>query len=158
MIMLLAALIGVSTAAAADPYAPLTLYDGAWTAVASGGEVTPLENHCARTGRFFACEQVVRGKTMALVVFLPAGSSELGQSYLTQALTTGGERPGPWHRLLIEGDRWTYGDITPPGAKASRERTVNQFFGPNHIHYKVQTSRDGRAWVTTASGDERRSP
>jgi hypothetical protein len=68
-----------------DPYAPLKLYDGKWD-VAMGGEKEPtrLENHCARTGLFFMCEQVVRGKTGALVVFLPfAKTATGGEEYRT---------------------------------------------------------------------------
>ena len=56
-----------------DPYAPLKLYDGKWDSTTTIGpkEVIRIENHCARTGLFFVCEQAVNGKTEALTVFLP---------------------------------------------------------------------------------------
>ncbi|MEO8926696.1 MAG: hypothetical protein ABI306_05980, partial [Caulobacteraceae bacterium] len=79
---------GHAVAAADDPYAPLKLYDGAWIVTSSDGKTTRLDNHCAKTGLFFACEQVVNGKPAALVVFLPQGKTAEGQTYRTQALTT----------------------------------------------------------------------
>jgi hypothetical protein len=42
-----------------------------------------LVNHCAKTGVFFACEQVVDGKTADLVVFLPRGATGGTQHYRT---------------------------------------------------------------------------
>ncbi len=143
-------------AAADDPYAPLKLYEGAWSAVTSGGKSTAIENHCARTGLFFACEQVVNGKPAALVVFLPRDRRQEGQVYLTQALTAGGDKPGPWHVLTIDGDRWIYADAGRPRAKARRERTVNTFSGTDYIHFEIQRSTDGKTWTTMTSGDEHR--
>jgi hypothetical protein len=64
-----------------DPYAPLKLYDGSWEVKVSLPEpkTDHLENHCARTGLFYACEQVANGKTGALVVFLPVGKTSSGR-------------------------------------------------------------------------------
>lgn len=47
-----------SARAADDPYAALQLYDGKWLVMPSDGpkEGVRLENHCAKTGLFFACE------------------------------------------------------------------------------------------------------
>lgn len=146
-----------ATVAADDPYAPLKLYQGVWTVVSSDGKITRLDNHCARTGLFFACEQGVNGKPAALVVFLPQGKTVEGQTYRTQALTADAGPPHPWYHLTVDGDHWVYaasagGDKTHP----LRERTLNQFSGPDRIHFDVQTSKDGQTWVTTLSGDERR--
>ena len=147
-----------SMAATDDPYAALKLFDGKWIAVSSAGGATPIENHCARTGKFFACEQMVNGKTAALVVFLPDGPTEKGEAYLVQTLVPTGQKPGLWRTLTIEGDRWTYSDPAPRGGKARRERSVDQFLGPDHIHYELQSSVGGKAWITVRSGDQRRAP
>ena len=142
-----------------DAYAPLKLYDGAWTVVSSDGKTTHLENHCARTGLFFACEQVVNGKPAALVVFLPQGRTGEGQTYRTQALTTDAGPPHPWYHLTIDGDRWVYAASAGDDKDHPlHERTLNQFTGPDRIHFDVQTSKDGKTWTTTLSGDERRGP
>ncbi len=150
--------VGAAGAAQADdPYAPLKLYAGAWTVASSDGKATHLENHCARTGLFYACEQVVNGKPAALVVFLPQGRTAEGQTYRTQALTADAAAPHPWYHLAIDGDRWVYA-AGPAGDKDHplRERTLNQFLGPDRIHFDIQTSKDGKTWITTLSGDERR--
>jgi len=151
--------LGAASAQADDPYASLKRYDGDWTVISSDGKTTQLENHCARTGLFFACEQVLNGKSAALVVFLPAGKTAEGQTYRTQALTADAHTPGPWFHLAIDGDRWVYA----AGAERDKnhplhQRTLNQFSGPDRIHFEVQTSKDGKAWTTTLSGDEQRAP
>ena len=141
-----------------DPYAPLKLYDGQWLMTTSDGKSVALANHCARTGLFFACEQVVDGRPADLVVFLPqARTAAAGQTYRTQALMADGAGVHSWHTLIIDGDRWTYlGDEPTPGAGV-RDRTLNTFAGSDHIHFETQTSADGKTWTTTSGGDERRT-
>ena len=79
---------GPSHAGASDPYTPLALYNGRWDSQSGdGGDKAAdvhLVNHCDKTGRFFVCEQVVNGKTEALVVFLPVGASGDSLRYRTQ--------------------------------------------------------------------------
>ena len=154
----LAFIPAIAVAAESDAYAPLKRYEGKWIATSSGGKTTAIENRCARTGLFFVCEQGVNGKAAALVVFLPRAQEGPAEVYRTQALTAAGDRPGPWHVLTIEGDRWVYADAEAPRGKARRERTINTFSGPDHIHFEVQRSFDGKTWTTTMSGDERRAP
>ena len=133
-------------------YAPLKLYNGKWSVSSSDNKTVAVENHCARTGLFYACEQVVNGKSEALVVFLPQGAADAGQVYRTQALRANASKPGPWYTLIIRGDEWIYvGE-----GERMHDRTVNHFDGPDHIHFDVQTSTDGKAWTSSTSGDERR--
>jgi len=140
-----------------DPYAPLKLYEGRWSVVSDqDGKTTAVENHCARTGLFFACEQVVNGESAAIIVFLPHGRTADGQTYRTQTLTASADAPRPWYTLTIDGEQWTYAPDT--GGKPGRERTLNQFTGPDKIHFDVQNSTDGKTWTTKMSGEERRIP
>jgi hypothetical protein len=140
-----------------DPYAPLKLYEGRWSVVSDqDGKTTAVENHCARTGLFFACEQVVNGKSAALIVFLPHGRTADGQTYRTQTLTAEAGAPRPWFTLTIDGERWTYAAVAD--GKPARQRTLNQFSGPDRIHFDVQNSKDGKTWTTKMSGEERRIP
>ncbi len=150
---------GAAAAQSQDAYTPLKLYAGSWVVTSSDGKTTRLENHCAQTGLFFACEQVVDGKSEDLVVFLPEGATAEGETYRTQALGADAGSPHPWYHLTIAGDRWVYA-VGAAGDKAHppRERTLNQFFGPDRIRFDVQTSKDGKTWLTTLSGDERRAP
>ena len=144
-------------AAGPDPYAALQLYDGAWSVTTDGqAGTTNLVNHCARTGLFFACEQVINGKTGALVVFKPIERRADGQAYMIEALRADGHAPGPWSLLIIDGDRWVYPDDFMEHDQRVYTRTVNVFTGRDRIHFEIQRSTDQKSWTTQMSGDERR--
>ncbi len=89
------------------------------------------------------------------MVFLPTGSGPEGLAYRTQALSAEGKATHPWYTLTIDGERWVYGgEVGASGV--SHDRTLNRFSGPDHIHFDVQTAKDGKTWTTTLSGDETR--
>ena len=140
-----------------DPYTPLRLYAGQWRLTPEGkGKALVVDNHCARTGLFFACEQVVDGKPADRVVFLPKGETAQGQVYRTQAMDADGVTAHPWSDLTIKGNDWVYSNTKADVGKPVRHRTLNHFSGPDHIHFDVQSSVDGSIWTTEASGDEQR--
>jgi len=61
-------------AATSAAFGPIKLYEGTWTLVAAhtmAGEGKPdtIVNHCHEGTAFYTCEQVVNGKSLALVVF-----------------------------------------------------------------------------------------
>jgi hypothetical protein len=146
---------------AGDPYAPLRLYDGKWDLVpASDGKAADpvhIENHCAKVGEFFACNQIVNGKNMALVIFLPLHPLENGgYAYRNQALGVEGDDPSRWGKVEIVGDRWVYSSGQTDKGKKTYWQTINVFSGADKIHFEVQKSDDGVKWVTTMSGDEAR--
>jgi hypothetical protein len=145
-----------------DPYAPLRLYDGKWDLVPAGGDkpAAPvhIENHCAKVGEFFACNQFVNGKNMARVIFLPTHPIEDGgYAYHNQALGVEGGGSGSWGRLEIVGDRWVYSSDETDNGKKIYHRTINVFSGSDKIHFDVQRSEDGVNWTTKMSGDEARA-
>ena len=157
------AMVAVTKASAAnagdDPYAPLRLYDGAWEATMASApkDTVRLENHCAKTGLFFVCEQVVAGKTGALLVFAPVAKLPGGgEEYHTKALPPSGIPAGDWGKLTIDGDRWTYSWEDEENGKKTYWRNVNVFTGSDAIHFELQNSTDGVTWKTQNSGDERR--
>jgi hypothetical protein len=155
----LAAPGGPAAPAPADPYAPLALYAGHWRLTTAGeAQTVDLVNHCARTGLFFACEQVVDGKPVALVVFLPTTRGEKGQAYRTQALDADGAAVHPWYDLTIDGDDWTYAHKGEKDGKPLFQRTLNHFTGADHFAFTVQTSPDGAIWTNVTSGQEERVP
>ncbi|PMX05381.1 hypothetical protein C1Y23_34945, partial [Pseudomonas sp. GW460-12] len=86
------------------------LYQGSWEVHMTGGEKPDhLNNHCARTGTFFSCEQEVNGKAGALVIFLPTGRNSAGAlEYRTLAVLPDASKPGDWGHLVIDGNTWTY--------------------------------------------------
>ncbi len=124
----------------------------------TAGKIDHLANHCSRAGDVFVCEQVLNGKTKALVVFQLEGEVGHSRTYRTRIMPPGGAgAPGPWNYLTIEGERWVYGAAVDDDAKHPlRARTINEFSGTDHIHFEVQSSRDGKVWTITASGDETR--
>lgn len=140
-----------------DPYASLNLYDGDWEVKVSAPEpkTDHLENHCAQTGLFFACEQKVNGKTGALVVFLPMGKAAGGaQEYRTQALMPDASPAGEWGHLVIDGDTWVYTWESGDAKNPVHWRNTNRFSGKEKIHFEVQKSEDGTTWKTQMMGDE----
>jgi hypothetical protein len=140
-----------------DPYAPLKLYEGKWDATTTAGDktITHLENHCTATGRFFMCEQKVNGKTEALIVFLPIGSTgPTNEKYKTAFLNADATPSGGWNDLTIDSDRWVYSWEDADGNAKVYWRNINTFSGASHIHYEIQRSDDGITWKTVKRGDE----
>jgi len=116
-----------------------------------------IENHCAKVGEFFACNQFVNRKSVALVVFLPSHPLENGgYAYRNQALGVEGDDTSTWGNLEIVGDRWVYSSDATDNGKEIHRRTINLFSGPDRIHFEVQRSDDGVNWATKTSGDEAR--
>ncbi len=128
------------TGVADDRYAPLGLYDGKWDYTTTIGEKESihLENHCTKTGLFFACEQMVNGKTAALIVFLPvARMASGGEEYGITGLSADANPPADWNKLTIEAERWVYSWEDTDGGKKVFWRNVNQFSGPSKIHFEI---------------------
>jgi hypothetical protein len=140
-------------AAQPDPYEALKAMDGHWTATASGGRTRRIDNSCARTGRFFVCEQAVGGQPAALVVFLPRGREEGKLTFKTQTLTAAGDPPGPWRELTIAGDTWTY--LEPAHGVAPKRRTVVTHSGPDYMRAEIQVEVKGDAGDDAKDADWR---
>lgn len=134
-----------------NPYVPLQRYEGAWR-VMPDGKTKPdrLVNDCARVGRFFACQQTVNGKPGPLLIFIPDSAGH----YHTQVVRGDGAALGPPGTLTLSDDHWVY--LSKPDSKGVRYRTVNDFQGPDRIHFVVAHSSDGKRWVVTLSGVEER--
>ena len=145
---------GAAMAAGLDPYAPLTLYNGAWTVTPARGASLRLDNHCARAQMFYSCEQVVNGRSQAMVVYLPTGVSGADLTYRTAAVAADGRAPGDWTTLTIRGSDWIY--MPRPKAGQAATRVLNHFTGADHIHFDIQSSADGKTWTTTSQGEEQR--
>lgn len=141
----------------ADPYAPLSNYDGTWSVVANAAAgakpAAPdtIQQRCSRTGKFFVCEQTVNSKTAGLMTFIP---TILPGIYITQTLLPTGQALG-LGELTIDGDRWAYSSRETANGKMLYHRTTNLFSNGNKtIQFKVEESNDGEQWTTTLSGTE----
>lgn len=151
------ALLLQSTAAVVTPsFSDIAVYNGAWTVTASktmagAGKSDSLVNHCTRSEAYYSCEQVVNGKPMALIVFVPA---EAPLTYHTQPILPSGYATGRGD-LTISGDHWTFLGKDTEGDKTTWYRTENYFSGKDKIHFEQYESTDSKTtWKMTNSGDE----
>lgn len=136
-------------AAEADPYEALKAMDGHWTVTTGSGRTEKVDNACSRTGLYFVCEETVEGKPTALVVFQPKGRNEGKLTYRVQTLTAGGDRPGAWKDLAIEGTTWTIADVEHRAGR--RTRTVITHSGPDYMHVEVEAQGKDESWIPVSS-------
>lgn len=142
-------LLIATPALAADPYDALTAMDGHWRVTTGSGRTETVDNACSRTGLFFVCEETVQGKPAALVVFRPKDREEGKLAYRVQTLTAGGDRPGPWQDLVIDGTTWTISAADhQPGRKT---RTVVTHSGPDFMRVEVQSEGKDETWSTVST-------
>ena len=142
--------------AKADPFADLRLYHGAWTVTAqdaSGTHTDHLRNQCTAMDAYYACQQTLNGKAIALVVFVPAGPGQFGvNNILPDGQATGRTR------LTITGSRWVYASQSTANGHTTYYQTINTITSPASIHFVSRQSDDGHTWKVNLSGDEQRDP
>jgi hypothetical protein len=136
---------------------PLRLYEGTWMVKAEHGDRTQtFTDTCQTSGtRFYECEHVIDGETIALLVFVPG--DEPGH-YYTQSVLPSGTALGRGD-LAISGDTWVFNTRTVrENGSVNYQRTTRVYSGKDHdtIHYVLERSDDGLHWATTNSGIEKR--
>src|SRR5579862_3605040 len=93
----------------APDFAPIKVYEGRWTVVsahtmAGDGKPDTIANHCTEGTAFYTCEQVVNGKSLALLVFT---ATDDPAKFHTQPVLPSGLAAGRGD-LTIAGDHWTF--------------------------------------------------
>ena len=133
---------------------PLSVYDGSWLvtpkpAAGESAKTDHLTNHCHLTDAFYTCEQVVNGKSMALLVF--TGGATAGRFHSTVVLPDGspGGKPGD---LTIDGGHWTFLNTDSAGKPAFR--VENYFKDRDHIHFEQYKAKPDGDWEKVGEGDE----
>jgi hypothetical protein len=165
--LLLIALLQNSPAAqpAHDPFAPLAIYNGAWTVHAehpwggngpgaAPGTADHLISRCQHFTEYFACEQTINGKPQSLLVYT-AGSApgELHSRFISPEGLAGGRGD-----LTLDGNHWTYLDKPPAPLKGNWSRTENFILDHDHIRFEeYESSDEGKTWTKTNSGTEDRT-
>ncbi len=145
---------------AGSKFAPLHLYDGAWTitsphSMAGEGKPDLLVNHCIETEAYYACEQVVNGKPMALIVFT---ATDNPAQFHSQPVLPDGHAAGRAD-LTLNGDHWTFfAASTDDAGKPIWYRTENYITGHDKIRFEQYESSDNKTWVKKNEGDEVRTP
>lgn len=153
--------LAVRALPAPDGLDALTAYAGSWRSEIhhlptpyskAGNARTRLDNRCWRARAFLACEQVVDGKPVTLVVYLQGPGP--GQ-YVTHELPAdgGAARDGT---LRIVGKRWIFPWRFDDHGRPVQARVVNVFHGRDAIEYRQEYSLDGVHWTVMATGRETR--
>ncbi len=153
---------GLSVSAApAEGIEKIAAYAGTWTSRIehfdtpygkAGIDVSTLHNDCWRSGGFYACHQIVNGKSTALLVFTYNAKDDL---YTSITIPSGGGETGSG-TLRISGAVWTYPWELRDGAKTIQFRVVNVFHGPDRIEFRQEYSTDGEHWMLMGKGEERK--
>jgi hypothetical protein len=132
-----------------EPFAALTVYDGAWTVSVDGGKPDSLVNHCYSGAAFYTCEQLVNGKAVALLIFTVGKKS--GNFDVDNVLPNGHASSDT--DLIIDGNRWTFLTHGGAGGKLSF-KVENTFRGRDAIHFETfSTEDDGITWKKVGGGD-----
>jgi hypothetical protein len=137
--------------------APLGSYAGTWIVRPDHNDHPQVDTDtCQASGaRFYECEHVVDGETIALLIFVPG--DEPGHFY-TQSVLPSGTALGRGD-LAINGDTWVFNSRTQrEDGSIKYQRTTRVFSGRDKdtIHYQTERSDDGLHWVTSSTGVERR--
>jgi hypothetical protein len=137
--------------------APLSIYAGTWTVRPDHGEHPQIQTDtCQSSGtRFYECEHVVNGETIALLIFVPGDEPD---HYYTQSVLPSGTALGRGD-LYINGDTWVFNSKTQrENGSVNYQRTTRVYSGRDKdtIRYQMERSDDGLHWVTASSGVEKR--
>jgi hypothetical protein len=141
---------------ASAAFTPLKVYEGTWRiasahTMAGEGKPDTVVNHCTEGTAFFSCEQVVNGKSVALVVFT---STDDPTKFHSTPVSPTGHATGRGD-LTIVGDHWTFlGSGKDDSGKEIFYRTENFFTGQDKIHFDQYESSDNKNWVKKSEGDE----
>jgi hypothetical protein len=144
-------------AAPANWVTPLRMYEGTWVVKTEHSDhPQTITDTCQTSGlRFYECEHVIDGETIALLIFVPGDEPN---HYYTQTVLPSGTALGRGD-LLVQGDTWVFNTKTvrEDGA-VDYERTTRVYSGHDKdtIHYQLERSDDGLHWETTNTGVEKR--
>ena len=138
----------------------ITAYAGTWKTRTehlnspyskAGKETATLKNNCWRSGDFYACHQIVNGKSAALIVFTYDAKHKLYHNY---AIPAGGGKAYPGGELFIKGNVWTFPWKYEDKGKTVYFHNINVFTAPNTIEYRIEYSTDRAHWTLMAKGRE----
>jgi len=143
-----------------DPFSDLTIYDGNWTVHAThpwsgapAGTAERLQSRCKRFTLYFACEQTVNGKVLALIVYT---KGETRGHFNTRTIAPNGLAGGRGD-LVIDGTHWTYLDKPPASLTGPWSRVENVIVDRDHIRFEeFQSADEGKTWAQTNGGTEER--
>jgi len=140
---------------AASPFAPINTTQGTWTVTTSqSAKADTLINRCVEGAAFFACEQTLNGRPIAMVVYTLTSDPH---KFYSQAILPDGTAAGRTE-LTLDGDNnshWTFRNQgTGADGKPVFYRVENTYSGSDRMHFEQYDSPDGKTWTKRNEGDE----
>jgi hypothetical protein len=138
-----------------SPFAPIAVYQGTWTVTSSkSAKAQTMVNRCVEGAAFYACEQTLDGRPVAMVVYALTTDPH---RFNTQAILPDGTAAGKTELVLsgANGSHWTFTNQgTGADGKPIYFKVENDFTGTDRIHFVQFDSPDGKTWTERSSGDE----
>jgi hypothetical protein len=149
----------VSSLAGAAEVDAFAKYAGTWNAQLTyvesahskaGTQSMTVRNDCWRSDNFYVCNQIIDGKSRALIVFFYDPVAKRFGSY---PISVGADAVHPASVLVDEKTITFPWDIEDRG-KTVHMRIVNTFTTPDTLDFRQEYSDDGKTWIAMATGVE----
>lgn len=119
----------------------------------AGKETSTLRNDCWRSGDFYACHQIVNGKSAAMIVFTYDAKNDIYHNY---TIPTDDGKAYSGGTLTIKGNVWTFPWEDTEKDKTTYFHNINKFTTPDTIEYRIEFSQDKIHWIVMAKGYEQK--
>jgi len=115
-------------------------------------ESMTVANDCWRSDFFYVCNQIIDGKSRALIVFF---YDPVAKRYGSYPIAVGADTVHP-ATVVVDEKSITFPYDMQDNGKTVHMRIVNTFTTPDTLDFKQEYSEDGQKWVTMATGVEHR--
>ena len=115
-------------------------------------ESMTVANDCWRSDYFYVCNQIIDGKSRALVVFF---YDPVAKRYGSYPIAVGADTVHP-ATVVVDEKSITFPYDMQDNGKTVHMRIVNTFTTADTLDFRQEYSEDGQKWVTMATGVEHR--
>jgi hypothetical protein len=115
-------------------------------------ESMTVRNDCWHSDFFYVCNQIIDGKSRALIVFF---YDPVAKRYGSYPIAVGADTVHP-ATVVVDEKSITFPYDIQDNGKTVHMRIVNTFTTPDTLDFKQEYSEDGQKWVTMANGVEHR--
>ena len=115
-------------------------------------ESMTVANDCWHSDFFYVCNQIIDGKSRALIVFF---YDPVAKRYGSYPIAVGADTVHP-ATVVVDEKSITFPYDMQDNGKTVHMRIVNTFTTPDTLDFKQEYSEDGQKWVTIATGVEHR--
>ena len=115
-------------------------------------ESMTVTNDCWHSDFFYVCNQIIDGKSRALIVFF---YDPVAKRYGSYPIAVGADTVHP-ATVVVDEKSITFPYDMQDNGKTVHMRIVNTFTTPDTLDFKQEYSEDGQKWVAMATGVEHR--